>query len=262
MEDHPCGVVTNEVQEGPIETEPRVIRKPGLSRPQIQRQVRVNIVVQIIRDGVDLRVLSTDPLRGRGISLDVVSRPGSVLAASAESVNLHHIGQVEIVGVAVEPSEVRLFRVEDVLEAHPLEGGRDIEDGSVRESGELDLEAGPQEETPEEARPAAPPVRGLDEALLQAGQPVAGGHLSLLTGEHEDGADDGVGSDGDGRGVQTGLVAGQKSAPPHRRRHRDQPPLPRRGSHHEVHLPVSAVRRCEIAVRLQKKKKIPNEGLG
>ncbi len=106
--------------------------------------------------------------RGR-VHLPVVRLPDAPLPARGELVDLQHLRQVQLVGGAVEPLEVRLVGVEQLVQAHALERLSGVDEGAVLEARQLQLEAGAGNERAEEARPRPLFERALDEALLEAG---------------------------------------------------------------------------------------------
>jgi len=189
------------------------------------------------------------PLRRRRVRLHVVSGADGVLAARAERVHLQHVGQVQVVQ-PVDAAQVGLLVAEHVPQAHLLQGGRGVQHGSVREPRHLQLEPRSGQQAPEHPRPTAPPVRRLDQPLLQPGEAVARGHLPLLAWQHQYGGHRRVRAQADGRCVQPGLVAGQESAAPHGRGHWHQAPLSGRRPHHEVHFAVPAFGGRALAARL------------
>jgi hypothetical protein len=180
VQDESARIVSDDVEEWPVETQSRGFREPRLSGPLRQGQREVARIVEGVVEG-PLVVPRLVPIAlqkpalafdRRRVNLPVMRLPDPPLPASGELVDLQNVGEVELVGGAVQSLKVGLTRVEQVVESHPFERLSRVDQGAVLEARDLQLQSSARDERAQEARPGPLPERALDQALFQTSQTV------------------------------------------------------------------------------------------
>jgi len=91
---------------------------------------------------------------------------------------------VQVIRNAIQSPQIGLMPIEELPQAHPGEARAHVDDGAVREAGQLQFEPRPRQQRPEQAAPALRRRRRrrarFQEPLLQPQQAIAGSHVTLL----------------------------------------------------------------------------------